>query len=222
MIEGGSDRPPPTTRALPSIFFFIRNTSCSPIRQGGGGKGGDRSGATPAVTTKCEYEIKRPLFASRAPARAGHAPLSGLLRLEQGGLLHDAEELLLGDLAVTVAVSLIDHLLELLVGHVLTELLSDALEVLEGDLASLVVVEEAEGLRERERSAHASPASFWIGGRGGAEGESKGGAGAEVRPKPRRIGRHRMCVRQLVREFPSPPPRPPPPAPPSSRSVCNP
>ena len=45
--------------------------------------------------------------------------------LVQAGLLHDAEELLLADLAVAVAVGLVDHLLELLVGHVLAELLGD-------------------------------------------------------------------------------------------------
>lgn len=36
--------------------------------------------------------------------------------------------------ARTVAVSLVDHLLELLIGHVLAELLGHALQVLEGDL----------------------------------------------------------------------------------------
>ncbi len=42
------------------------------------------------------------------------------------------------------------------------------------------------------------------------------GAGAEVRRIACRIGRHYMCVRRLVREFPSPLPPPPP------RSICNP
>merc|ERR1719473_1347271 len=65
---------------------------------------------------------------------------------EQVSLLHDAQELLLVDLAVAVAVGLVDHLLQLLVRHPLAELLGDALEVLEGDLAGLVVVEEVEGL----------------------------------------------------------------------------
>merc|ERR1740130_826694 len=60
--------------------------------------------------------------------------------------LHDAEELLLVDFAIAIAVSLIDHLLELLVGHVFSELLGYALQVLEGDLASLVIVEETEHL----------------------------------------------------------------------------
>ena len=68
--------------------------------------------------------------------------------LVERGLFHDADELLLRHLTVTVTVSLVDHLLELLVGHVLTELLGDALEVLERDLARLVVVEEPEGLQD--------------------------------------------------------------------------
>jgi hypothetical protein len=34
----------------------------------------------------------------------------------------------------------VDHLLELVLGHVLAELISHALEVAEGDLAGLVVV----------------------------------------------------------------------------------
>ena len=49
---------------------------------------------------------------------------------------------------VGLARTLIDHLLQLLVGHILAELLGDALEVLERDLAGLVVVEEAEGLQD--------------------------------------------------------------------------
>merc|ERR1711970_1241135 len=66
--------------------------------------------------------------------------------LRESTALHDAEELVLVDLAIAIAISLVNHLLELLVGHVLAELLSDALQVLEGDLAGLIVVEEAEHL----------------------------------------------------------------------------
>jgi hypothetical protein len=55
--------------------------------------------------------------------------------LVQGGLLHDADELLLADLTVTITIGLIDHLLELLISHVLTKLLSHTLQVLEGNLA---------------------------------------------------------------------------------------
>merc|ERR1719379_2723281 len=65
---------------------------------------------------------------------------------EEVGLAHDAHELLLVDGVVAVSVGLVDHLLDLLVGHVLTELLGDALEVLEGDLAIALVVEETESL----------------------------------------------------------------------------
>ena len=45
-------------------------------------------------------------------------------------------------------IRLVDHLLQLLIGHVLAELLGDTLQVLEGDLASLVIVEQAEGLQD--------------------------------------------------------------------------
>merc|ERR1711971_1521597 len=67
-------------------------------------------------------------------------------RLWESAALHDAEELLLVDLAIAIAVSLIDHLLELLIGHVLAKLLSNALQVLEGDLAGLIIVEQTEDL----------------------------------------------------------------------------
>merc|ERR1719440_477608 len=80
--------------------------------------------------------------------RAGWPHAAPCTNLIQGGLLHDTQKLLLVDLAVAVAVGLIDHLLQLLVGHILAELLGDALEVLERDLAGLVVVEEAEGLQD--------------------------------------------------------------------------
>jgi len=46
---------------------------------------------------------------------------------EEVSLTHDAHELLLGNLAITIAVSLLDHLLNLVIGHVLAELLSNAL-----------------------------------------------------------------------------------------------
>merc|ERR1719321_220667 len=67
---------------------------------------------------------------------------------EEVRLLHDAQELLLVHLPVSVAVSLVDHLLQLLVRHPLPELLRHPLQVLEGDLPGLVVVEEPEGLQD--------------------------------------------------------------------------
>merc|ERR1711862_612394 len=67
---------------------------------------------------------------------------------EEVGLLHDAKELLLVHLAVAIAICLIDHLLQLLIGHSLTKLLRDALQVLKGYLPSLVVVEQAEGFQD--------------------------------------------------------------------------
>lgn len=50
-----------------------------------------------------------------------------IVHSEEVGLTHDAHELLLSDLAITVAISLLDHLLDLVVSHVLAELLSNAL-----------------------------------------------------------------------------------------------
>merc|ERR1719247_246911 len=71
-----------------------------------------------------------------------------VMRSEKVSLLHNAKELLLVHLAITVAVRLVDHLLKLLIRHALAELLRDALEVLERDLARLVVVEQAERLED--------------------------------------------------------------------------
>merc|ERR1739848_684367 len=56
-------------------------------------------------------------------------------------LLHDAVEL-----AIAITVSLVDHVLELLLIDVLTELLGHTAQVAEGDLASVVIVEELEHL----------------------------------------------------------------------------
>lgn len=55
--------------------------------------------------------------------------------LEETGLLHDPEELLLADLAVPVPVCLINHLLNLLVCEVLAQLFGHTLQILEGDEA---------------------------------------------------------------------------------------
>ena len=71
-------------------------------------------------------------------------------------------ELLLVDLAVAVDVGLVDHLLQLLVCHVLAELARHPLQVAEGDLACLVVVEELEDPPDTARA--------------GGDRASKGGA----------------------------------------------
>merc|ERR1712178_360013 len=64
-------------------------------------------------------------------------------------LAHDSvDELVLVEHAIAILISPVHHLLELVVGHVLAELLADALQVLEGDGAGLVVVEELEDLEE--------------------------------------------------------------------------
>merc|ERR1712057_21973 len=61
-------------------------------------------------------------------------------------LLHDAVELVNVDLTITITVGLVDHVLELLIVDVLTELLSNTGEVAEGDLVGVVVIEELEYL----------------------------------------------------------------------------
>merc|ERR1719515_311916 len=67
---------------------------------------------------------------------------------EEVGLLHDPQEFFLVDLAVTVTICLVDHLLELLLRHPLPKLLRHALQILEGDLSRLVVIEEPECLQD--------------------------------------------------------------------------
>jgi hypothetical protein len=72
--------------------------------------------------------------------------VGGKVLKEVALLLHDAVELVKVDLAITVTVGLVDHVLELLIIDVLTELLSHAGEVAEGDLVGVVVIEELEHL----------------------------------------------------------------------------
>merc|ERR1719443_1518965 len=67
---------------------------------------------------------------------------------EEVSLLHNAQELLLVNLTITVTVGLINHFLELLICHALTKLLGNTLQVLEGDLASLVVIKQTECLED--------------------------------------------------------------------------
>merc|ERR1712086_983232 len=61
-------------------------------------------------------------------------------------LLHDAVELVEVDLAITILVGLVDHVLKLLVIDSLSELLSHAGEAAEGDLVGGVVIEHGEHL----------------------------------------------------------------------------
>jgi hypothetical protein len=65
---------------------------------------------------------------------------------EQVGLLHNSDELLLGDLAVAISVGFIDHLLQLIVSHGLAKLPGYSFEVSQGNLSCVVIVEQAEGL----------------------------------------------------------------------------
>mmetsp|Transcript_105635 Transcript_105635/g.128920 ORF Transcript_105635/g.128920 Transcript_105635/m.128920 type:complete len:240 (-) Transcript_105635:36-755(-) len=67
---------------------------------------------------------------------------------EEVGLLHDAKEFFFIDLAISIAVRFIDHLLKFFIGHALPEFFRHALQVLEADLPSFIVVEEPEGLQD--------------------------------------------------------------------------
>ena len=69
----------------------------------------------------------------------GSQDISGLLKSsEEICLLHDAEELFFIHFAISVTISFIDHLLEFLICHTLTQLFRDTLQVLETDLPSLL------------------------------------------------------------------------------------
>ena len=70
------------------------------------------------------------------------------ITLVQTGLLHDADELFLADFAIAITVGLVNHFLQLLICHVLTQLLSNTLQVPERDLASLIIIEQAESLND--------------------------------------------------------------------------
>merc|ERR1712054_368798 len=80
--------------------------------------------------------------------------LNGYLEVVVGGkileevtlLLHDAVEFVNVDLTITITVGLVDHVLELLIVDVLTQLLSDTGKVAEGDLVGVVIIEELEDL----------------------------------------------------------------------------
>ena len=50
---------------------------------------------------------------------------------EEVGLAHDTHELLLRDLTVSISVSLLDHLIDLIISHVLTKLLGNTLQISE-------------------------------------------------------------------------------------------
>mmetsp|Transcript_8100 Transcript_8100/g.19759 ORF Transcript_8100/g.19759 Transcript_8100/m.19759 type:complete len:284 (+) Transcript_8100:266-1117(+) len=75
-------------------------------------------------------------------AGTGASSLAQFGSLEGVLVCHDAQELLLVHLPVAVEVSLVDHLLQLLVRHVLAELARNTLKIFEGDVPCLIVVEE--------------------------------------------------------------------------------
>merc|ERR1711987_22619 len=87
-------------------------------------------------------------------SRYGYSSRTGCLEVIIGGqvlkevalLLHDPVELVNVDLTITIAVGLVDHVLELLLVDVLAELLCDAAQVAQGDLAGVVVIEQLEHL----------------------------------------------------------------------------
>merc|ERR1719382_160337 len=84
------------------------------------------------------------LVGSLRPAASGEGLHAEVARSERR-LAYDSHELLLADLVVLVLVCFPDHLHELLVGHLLAQLLGHGLQVLKGDLARRPL-EELEGL----------------------------------------------------------------------------
>ena len=72
--------------------------------------------------------------------------MSAIHNSEKVSLLHDSHELFLANFAITVSVSLIDHLLNLVICHIFAEFLGNALEVLEANFSGLVIVKQPEGL----------------------------------------------------------------------------
>merc|ERR1712075_47889 len=64
-------------------------------------------------------------------------------------LAHDSvDELVLVEHTIAILVSPVHHLLKLVIGHVLAELLAHTLQVLEGHGTGLVVIEQLEDLEE--------------------------------------------------------------------------
>mmetsp|Transcript_7072 Transcript_7072/g.7940 ORF Transcript_7072/g.7940 Transcript_7072/m.7940 type:complete len:210 (+) Transcript_7072:77-706(+) len=84
-----------------------------------------------------------PISSARRSQSVAHAKPSVHL-LVQRRLLHDTQELLLVDLSVAIAVRLLDHLHELLIGHVLTNLLRHTSQVAQRNLSRLIIVEQSE------------------------------------------------------------------------------
>merc|ERR1719158_13455 len=94
------------------------------------------------VRVHCTCQIGMGIQNRQKPSMTSH------FGSEQICLLHDPQELFFIYLAITIAVGLVDHLLQLLICHPLAELLGNALQILEGDLSSLIVIEEPECLQD--------------------------------------------------------------------------
>mmetsp|Transcript_89210 Transcript_89210/g.186437 ORF Transcript_89210/g.186437 Transcript_89210/m.186437 type:complete len:225 (-) Transcript_89210:209-883(-) len=61
-------------------------------------------------------------------------------------LSHDTIELIWVDQAITIAIRLLDHFLQLVIGQAFTKLLRDPLQISEGNFPSLILVEQGEDL----------------------------------------------------------------------------
>lgn len=61
-------------------------------------------------------------------------------------MLHNILELFEGDLGVAILIRLLDHLVDLFVGHVLAQLLSHALQIFKLDETLLTIVKNPETL----------------------------------------------------------------------------
>ena len=76
----------------------------------------------------------------------GHIIGWSLKRLEEIGLFHYLDEVLLLDLTITVLISLFNHFPELLISHIFSQLLCHSLKFLEANAAFTFSVKESEGL----------------------------------------------------------------------------
>ena len=67
---------------------------------------------------------------------------------KQIGLLHDSDELLLADFPIPVPVSLVNHLLELIISHSLSQLPRHSLQIFQTYFPRVVVVKKPESLED--------------------------------------------------------------------------
>lgn len=75
---------------------------------------------------------------------------SGLIlylhRSKEIGFLHNPDELLLTDFTISISVCLVDHFLEFIIIHGLSELSGNPFQILQGDFACAVIIKQSKSL----------------------------------------------------------------------------